>query len=459
MSRGKKLGILTGILAVVILATVLTAQIVQRKEAEEATANVETVAAISADDVTELSWSYNGEQMHFVRQEDTWINGEDESFPADTDLLDNMVASLTEIASSKTISGTAERSEFGLDPAVVDLTVTADGEYHLLLGNESPIDGSVYACLDDGQVFLTDSILRSQFSRDLLDLVEKESTPTMDSIQSVEIRRDQGTLHLEYDDSSSRSWDESYVWFAEEGGNTVTLDTDKVQGLLQTIKYLQWTDTAAYHVDSSKLAEYGLDDPAAAVTVSYTDENGDDGTFLVDIGSENEDGTCYGMIHGSDRIYRTDSTVYDSLAETGIEDLLPNDVLKMDWDTVKSMKMILEDTVYAMTRNTKEDTVDKASEKETSWEWTYEENTLDLTEALNSLAALSAEEMDPETAEGDSVFALLMERNTANYPQMELTIWELDEDYYGITVNGEHRLKILKETMDPVIQQFRDAVK
>lgn len=458
MSRGKKLGILFGILAVVILATVLTVKLSQKKEMDEASANTKTEAAIPSDQISELTWSYNGEQMHFVRRADTWVNGENESFPADTDLLDNMADSLSEIQSTKTISGSADRSDFGLDPALVAVTVTADREYHLLLGNESPIDGSVYACIDDGKVFLTDSILRSQFSRGLLDLVKKESVPDMDSIQSMEIRRSQETLLLEYDDSSSRSWDDSYVWFAEDGGKTVTLDTDKVQGVLQNIKYLQWTDTVAYPVDAFSLEEYGLADPAVSVTVGYSDEDGNTGIFLVDIGDKTEDGTCYGMIHGSDRIYQTGSTVYDDLFETSVSDLLPNDVLKIDWDTVKSMKMILDGTVYPITMKINKDTVDEVSKEEDSWEWTYEDSTIDLTEALNSLTALSAEDMDPGMTEGDSVFALLMERNTANYPQLELTLWELDEDYYGITFNGEHRLKILKETMDPVIEHFREAM-
>ena len=459
MSRGKKLGVLLGILAVVILAIVITAAVTRNKEEKEVSAAEKTVATIPSDQVTELQWSYDGEQMHFVRRGDTWVNADDESFPADEDLLNNMLNSLSEVKSYKSISGSADRSDYGLEPAVVEIAVTADKEYSLKLGNETSIDGSVYASMDDGKIFLTDSILKSQFARKTMSLLKKETVPEMDSVQSMEIRSGDKTISLEYDDSSNRAWDDSYVWFAADGGNTVTLDTDKSEGLIQTIKYLQWTDTVAYPADESQLSAYGLAEPAYAVLLSYTGEDGDKETLQVDIGNKTEDGYCYGTFHGSDRIYRTDGTVYDDLAAANIQDLRPDDVLKMDWNSVKSMDLILDETAYPMTRIQKKDTVEEASKEEETWEWNYEDRTVDLTEALEALTGLTAESMDPATPEGDTAIAFLIERNTANYPQVQLTIWELDEEYYGITLNGEHRLKISREKMDPVIEQFQNAIK
>lgn len=79
------------------------------------------------------------------------------------------------------------------------------------------------------------------------------------------------------------AYSDSYVWFL---GDTV-LDTELTESLLSAITSLSWAECANYN--ASDLAEYGLDDPTARVTVDYTDAEGERGTFVLDIGGETGD--------------------------------------------------------------------------------------------------------------------------------------------------------------------------
>ncbi len=94
-----------------------------------------------------------------------------------------------------------------------------------------------------------------------------------------------------------------------------------------------------YQADEDSLGTYGLDIPAATITVEYTestqvetnetDENGDpiyetqETPRHLRAGTGDYDGdTCYARISGSSMVYRVDGTVADTLLAAKGEDLL-----------------------------------------------------------------------------------------------------------------------------------------
>lgn len=456
MTRGKKLGILCGVLAVVLIGIVLVNAQVKRNEGQGSAAASETVLSIPTDEITELSWNNGTEELHFVKHGDTWVNPEDDSVPVDSELLETMTGNLSDIQSYKNISGNDNMGDYGLEPAVLDIHIKADREYRILLGNENELDGQVYASVDNGKVFLTDSILKYQFSRSSMDLVLKETIPEMDEILSVEIRLGDRTLALEYDDSGERSYSDKYVWFGSEGNSSVSLDTEKVHQIVQTIQAIQWNSTAAVHADSSDLSAYGLDHPEAEVTVEYSEGETDRKRFLLDIGHTLDDGTCYAMIRGSDRVYVAASPLHEKITGITLQNLQPTEILAMNWESVKSMSMVLDGTSYNFIPETGTESED-SEENSQVWKWTEEDKTCVLTEALKNLESLQGE--TKETGDpGKEVFSLTLERNTANYPQVTLIVSELDDNYYSVTFNGDNRLKVSREEMDTVLDMFREVL-
>lgn len=61
------------------------------------------------------------------------------------------------------------------------------------------------------------------------------------------------------------------------------LDTDKVEGYLQDIRFMDLGTYVSYNATDEEIAACGLDDPELTITVDYTDEDEDgnpvSGTF------------------------------------------------------------------------------------------------------------------------------------------------------------------------------------
>ncbi len=453
MNRGKKLGILCGILAVVILALVLVSRLIGQGDKE---ASGTEILKIPIDKITSVSWEYEGEKLHFAKHGNTWVWPEQDSFPVDSALLETMMEQLESIRSYKEISGNDKLSDYGLNPAVLTLSVSADRDYTLRFGNENELDGQVYVEWN-GKVFLTDSMLRAQFSKQALDLVLQEQVPGMDSIQSVEIRREGESLYLEYDESGERTYSREYVWLGSYGGNTVPLDSESTEAFLSDLKTLRWTGTAAYPADSEMLSEFGLQEPSAKVTAQYRDKDGKPGTFSINIGSETESGECYVMIPGSDRIYRTGATLREEILSVTAKDLMPKKVLSMDWDSVKSISIAMDGKFFSLNRNEGGDKIEDAQAGKQIWKIADGTGTADITEAMKALTELQGE-VSTEAPSKEMLFSLTMERNTANYPQIILAIYESADGNCIVSVNDTQCWIVSRGEADAVMDQFRTAL-
>lgn len=453
MNRGKKLGILCGILVVVILALVLVSRLVGNRDKD---ASGTEILKIPNDKISSVSWEYEGEKLHFAKHGDTWVCPEQDSFPVDSALLETMMEQLESIRSYKEISGNDNLSDYGLNPAVLTLLVSADREYTMHFGNENELDGLVYAEWN-GKVFLTDSMLRAQFSKQALDMVLQEQVPDMESVKSVEIRREGELLTLEYDESGERSYSKEYAWLGSYGGNTVPLDPESTEAFLSDLKTLRWTGTAAYPADSSMLSEFGLQEPSARVTARYLDKDGKTGTFSINIGSETESGECYAMIPGSDRIYRTGASLREEILSVTAKDLMPKKVLSVDWDSVKSISIDMDRKVFSLYRNEGGDKIEDAQAGKQVWKIADGTDAADITEAMKALTELQGE-VSMEAASKEMLFSLTMERNTANYPQIILVIYESADGNCIVSVNDTQYWIVDREKADAVIDQFRTAL-
>lgn len=187
----------------------------------------------------------------------------------------------------------------------------------------------------------------------------------MTDLTSVSIETTSGTLTLDYLEDSGLAYSNQYTWFWNQDGEETPLDTDLAEDLVSTVTGLTWNACVDYQADEDSLGTYGLDIPAATITVEYTestqvetnetDENGDPiyetqetpATFVLELGDYDGD-TCYARISGSSMVYRVDGTVADTLLAAKGEDLLPQDVVLMDWSDVTSVEINLDGTTYSL---------------------------------------------------------------------------------------------------------------
>ena len=105
-----------------------------------------------------------------------------------------MLSTLSGLSADRVVEDKAsDRKQYGLDPAVVELDITGKGQgtRQLLLGDDTPAGGDVYAALaGDPRVFTISSYNKTSLAKSLNDLRDKSLlTVDADKVSRVELIR------------------------------------------------------------------------------------------------------------------------------------------------------------------------------------------------------------------------------------------------------------------------------
>ena len=130
---------------------------------------------------------------------------------------------------------------------------------------------------------MVDSSVLDSFSYQLLDVVEKDEIPSMTETSGFTIETDEQTMDIDFMEESGLAYSDEYIWFLNEDGEYTALDTDLTYDLFDITAAMVWDDCVDYKA-SENLGTHGFDDPAATVTVEYTD------MVQTDTGETDEDG-------------------------------------------------------------------------------------------------------------------------------------------------------------------------
>lgn len=213
---------------------------------------------------------------------------------------------------------------------------------------------------------------RETFAYDLYDLVEMEQLPDFGTVTSLSIEQQSTALNLEYyEDADGMSYNpEEFHWFLSQGEEKTAADTGKAQTLASTVTGLTWQLCSDYKADDDELAEYGLDDSAIAVRLTYLppeedeeetssssdaeaaqdtaeEDQGDsqstaqEQSFTLLIGKDVDGGT-YARIADSRMVYLIRTA--DSLRYAAASLLQPDEVCTLDWDSMKEIEVTLDGT-------------------------------------------------------------------------------------------------------------------
>ena len=339
MKRGKKLTLLLAVLVVLLAVTCAVLKFAPEDTNAETEEPGVSVFTLDPEAVTELTWTYEGETLTFVKTDGVWSYAGDSAFPPEESCLTSMLTALSDIVAGKTIEAPEDLSQYGLEQPACAVTVTTDTTAELLIGDETSIGGERYLSIGDGNVYLVDGSILDSFSYHLLDLVKKESIPSMNSVTSLAVDSEvqSYTLNCAEADTEEDGEEKSSVWFWN-GDNGLPLDTGLTEALIKTVTSMSWGQCMDYNAADS-LSAYGLDAPTLTVTVNYmetaqvetneTDEDGNavyetretEASFVLEIG-DYSDGVCYARIAGSHMVYQIDASISDALLSTTYEDLV-----------------------------------------------------------------------------------------------------------------------------------------
>lgn len=470
MTRGKKLVLLLGVLLVLMTATILVMEFAPDENAEEEAAV--TVFTLDMDQITGLSWTYEGEEVSLERDaENNWTYPADDAFPLDQSYPDAMVQALSEIQADRIIEEPEDLSEYGLADPVCSITVQADETRQLAIGDETSLGGQRYLSLGDGNVYLVDASLLDDFALGLYDIVAKETIPSMTDVSSFQIQSGSTTLTIDYTEEEGLAYSDQYTWFWNQDGTLTALDTGLTSTLLETITSLSWNSCVAYQATQDQLSQWGLDDPSVIVTVSYvessqveTNETDEDGqpiyetketpkTFTLELGDYDGD-TCYARLAGSTMVYQVDGSVRDTLAAAKGNDLLPQDVLLMDWTEVTGVDITLDGTTYSLNKTVQEETDEDGNTTET-YLYQLDGQTVDIADALDSIQDLEVVGSDAGAQGSKEEISFTFHRDTDSYPTVTLTFYAYDSSSCLESLNGESRLLVDRDGVLDLIETLR----
>ena len=258
MKRAKRIYILLGVLAVVCIAAFA---VMQYQEQQEIIQNTdEIILEVDAGTVQSLSWEYESETLAF-HKDGTWLYDEDEAFPVDEEKMNALLETFQAFGASFIIHDVTDFAQYGLDDPVctIDLA-TEDASYEIQLGDYSTMDAQRYVSIGDGNVYLVQDDPLDTFDVELSDLIDNDETPIFDQVESIQFTGSD-SYQVIYQAESTYSYCADDVYFKEQDGTYLPLDTSLVDSYLSTITSLGLTDYVTYNAAEEDLATYGLDNP------------------------------------------------------------------------------------------------------------------------------------------------------------------------------------------------------
>lgn len=309
------------------------------------------------------------------------------------------------------------------------------------------MDSKRYVSIGDGNVYLVQNDPLNDFDTDLRNMIDNDETPDFERVSKIAFSGEE-TYTILYTEDSADTYSSEDVYFAQQGGKSLPLDTNKVGSYLQNISYLNPADYVSYNADEAELAAYGLDTPDLTITVDYIAED-EDGVEYADTlvlhisrdpeekkaaaeknndeDSEEETITAYARVGESQIIYNLSSSRYQNLMAAAYDDLRHSEVLWADFGDIQQIDISLEGSDYTI-----------HSEKDGDERiYTYQDEELEIKDFKAALEALTADSFTNERSTQKEEVSLTVYLDNENYPQISIKLYRYDGTHCLAVVDGE----------------------
>lgn len=277
------------------------------------------LASFSAEQLTCLEYTYDGETIVLEYDGETWNLTDDPEYRLDQTLCDSMAAALCDFKAKRHLEA-QEGEDYGLSEPVLTVEVTAGGEtFAFAFGSENSITGDVYLQKEgDASIYTASSAKASCFEYTKADLFEPfnpaglissalekiEYTVTEDdSRYTVSLQK--VSLPAEETEEGETSYTTAWRLVSEPD---TPLDDTAINALISSL-----TGYVSAQTTGADLAAYGLDAPQVTVTVT-TDES------EIQLAYTTAEDGCYLAVEGDASVYQVDPSVLNALCRTA-EDL------------------------------------------------------------------------------------------------------------------------------------------
>ena len=305
MKKDTKIIALLAVLVVFIGAYKLIGYLNDKSESDKKT----PLFDLKAEDIAELDWTYSGTSFSIIKSSDTWHWSEDDKFPVDQDMAEDMAKKFANVTYSQEISEDNKGEYgFGETASVISAKDKNGNEYKVTIGGNISLTSEDYATVDGkNYVYAIDANLSTAFDKSLDRLLEKEPIDQVDNYNKITIRSGDEIRSIVKDSDGKWKWGD------------VELDESKVTSLANSFFGLLWQDCDSYNADDAKKSERGFDSPNATVAISS-----DSDELKILFGKE-ENGSLYAKLDGSNMIYTVDADIKSKLQITA-DSLKPDEL-------------------------------------------------------------------------------------------------------------------------------------
>lgn len=444
MKRSKKLIALLICLGVLCAGTALLSGMEEQKEQIKNTGEI--ILSVSADEVESLRWEYGGAALSFHRAEG-WLYDDDEAFPVDGEKIRDMLAQFETFGVSFIIEDVTDFGMYGLDdPECVIEFSTADQSYTVQLGDYSKMDEERYVSIGDGNVYLAKVDPLEKFDAALNDLILNDESLSFEQVSRITFAGEENYTIFREEDSDHADFADD-VYFTEQNGQIVPLDTERVDDYLDDLAGLRLTDFVTYDVTEAQLEEYHLVEPELTVTVVYTDQDGAEQTYTLSIsrdpeelaaaeqananGEEGEEVSAYVRVGSSQLVYRISEYNSNNLRAASYHKLCHREVLNAEFEDVIQIDVTLENKEYTLIADGRDDDDARI--------WKYGEDEVDLSTLEKKLKGLEVEyaaDFTQEQPEGRREISLTVHLDSEQRSAVGIDLYRYDGTHCLAVVDG-----------------------
>ena len=504
-NRKKALIIAIICLAAAAVLYLLVVELSQRSEDADSSDDSLVISSVDSGQITAISYEKDGKSLSFRKEDGTWYNAEDKSFPVDQDSLTTMTNDLGAVSATRKLDSPEDLSEYGLDSPVLTVRYTAsdDKEAEFTVGDTNDAAGGSYLKISgDDAVYLVASDFADTFNSDIYQLADMESFPTItsDSITDINVKSGSHTLEIKNDSDGGRI-------VLENGEEKENCASSSVTQFINTVTGITFKSHVEYNCKD--LSKYGLDKPTADISVDYTtaetvtETSAESETETVEvakqlilhIGSQNEDGDYYAALDGSKEVHVVSGDTIKELIEKKAADFTDNTILSGSLNNAKGIDVTIgsdswhlvkkevakaddladsaetEGTDSEKATETTDATADETtadaekvdeSETETEEKWyagDTEISLTDLSSAYSDLSGMSAEKILDTAAKstGDAAISVTVKWEDDTETTVSFTVY--DSSFHLAEINGEARKLVNKRDVEKLVEDMTALLK
>ena len=495
-NRKKALIIAIICLAAAAVLYLLVVKLSQKSEEADSSDDALVISSVDSDQITAISYEKDGKSLSFMKEDGTWYDAEDKSFPVDQDSLTTMTNALGAVSATRKLDSPEDLSEYGLDSPVLTVRYTAsDGkEAEFTVGDTNDAAGGSYLKISgDDAVYLVASDFADTFNSDIYQLADMESFPTItsDSITDINVKSGSHTLEIKNDSDGGRT-------VLENGEEKENCAESSVTQFINTVTGITFKSHVEYNCKD--LSKYGLDKPAADISVDYTTtetvtetsaetvtetsaesvqetadtEETESETETVEvakqlilhIGSQNEDGDYYAALDGSKEVHVVSGDTIKELIEKKAADFTDNTILSGSLNNAKGIDVAIGSDSWHLVKKEvakADDLADSAeTEAETEEKWYAGDTEIaltDLSSAYSDLSGMSAEKILDTAAKptGDVAISVTVKWEDDTETTVSFTVY--DSSFHLAEINGEARKLVNKRDVEKLVEDMTALLK